>query len=266
MKVMLIGYGTMARTVTAYYDARGGESPVAGLLVLPEEAIQVRAEVPQSLPVITEMAGVADIDPDLVVECAGHQAVRQYGEAVLSQGRDLAVVSIGCLADAQLFDQLTAAAKNNGRRLLLPTGAVAGLDGLQAARAAGLDKVLYTGRKPPAAWKGTAAQDLLDLDSIVEPQTFFTGSAREAALAYPQNANVAATVAIAGIGFEETKARLIADPTVDGNIHHIEAHGATGRFEITLEGRPSPLNPKTSMLAGYSVIRLIEDQMATVVI
>ena len=266
MKVMLIGYGAMARAVAAHFDSRGGENPLAGFLVLPEEADQVRADLPQPLPVITELAEIAGIDPDLVVECAGHQAVRQYGEAVLNQGRDLAVVSIGCLADARLFEQLKTAAKNNGRRLLLPTGAVAGLDGLQAARAAGLDKVVYTGRKPPAAWRGTAAEEILDLDALTEAQTFFTGNAREAALAYPQNANVAATVAIAGLGFEKTEARLIADPTVGGNIHHIEAVGAAGRFEITLEGRPSALNPKTSMLAGYSVIRLIEDQSATVVI
>ena len=153
-----------------------------------------------------------------------------------------------------------------GQRLLLPAGAIGGVDWLAAARLAGLRQVTYRSRKPPQAWAGSAAEQQLDLGALKQAVTFFRGSAREAALQYPRNANVAATVALAGLGFENTKVEMIADPLAGGNVHEIEAEGAGGLMNTRLVGLPDPHNPRTSLMTAYSVVRCILNETATVVI
>lgn len=192
----------------------------------------------------------------LVVEAAGHQALADYGEAALAQGSDLLVASVGALADPELLGRLT---DHPGKgQLLLPAGALTGIDGLAAARAGGLTKVTYTARKPPA----TLADDLdADRETVL-----FEGNAREAALAFPRSTNVAATVALAGLGFEETVVRVIADPAVDMNIHVVEAEGAFGEFSLRISGRPLPGNPKTSSLTAMSLLRAVNNRTSAIVI
>ncbi len=201
---------------------------------------------------------------DLVAECAGHAAVRAYGPRMLAGATDFMVVSVGSLADDDLRGELEQAAVRSGARLLIPPGAIGGIDVLAAARLAGLDSVVYVGRKPPRAWRGTKAEQLLDLDTVQEAVVFYEGSARDAARDYPQNANVAATVALAGIGFDETRVQLIADPSVTRNVHEIAVRSACADFTIRLEGRPSPANPKTSLTAGYSVARALLNRIVAV--
>jgi aspartate dehydrogenase len=126
--------------------------------------------------------------------------------------------------------------------------------------------VTYIGRKPPKAWAGTAAEKLVELSTLTKPAVFFEGNAREAARDYPFNANVAATLALAGIGFEQTKVRLVADPDVSRNVHEFVVRSACGDFSVKLEGRPSVANPKTSLMAGYSVARELLNRAGAVVI
>src|SRR5690606_7025689 len=111
-------------------------------------------------------------------------------------------------------------------------GAIGGLDILAAARLSGLHEVLYTSRKPPHAWRGTPAEARVDLDKISEPVVFFTGSADAAAIDYPQNANVAATIALKGAGFERTRVRLVADPAATRNVHEITIQSVCADVEI----------------------------------
>jgi aspartate dehydrogenase len=125
---------------------------------------------------------------------------------------------------------LRAAAALGGTHMRIPSGAVGGLDALAAARLGGLTSVTYVGRKPVAAWQGTKAEESVVLADISAATAVFEGTAREAALAYPQNANVAAAIALAGVGFDATRVTLIADPAARGNEHHIEAEGAFGRL------------------------------------
>ncbi|MGL4673777.1 MAG: aspartate dehydrogenase, partial [Wohlfahrtiimonas sp.] len=134
-------------------------------------------------------------------------------------------------------------------------GAVAGMDGLAAAKLAGLDQVIYQGRKPPQGWQGSYAESLIDLNNIHEPTIFFKGTAREAATLFPANSNVAATIALAGIGMDATTVELIADPAIQQNQHQIRACGTFGEMDITMQGFPLPDNPKTSMLAALSVLK-----------
>jgi aspartate dehydrogenase len=205
-------------------------------------------------------------EPRLVVECAGHGAVQAHGAAALQRGMDLLVISVGALADASLETRLRETAESTGARLLLPAGAVGGIDLLASARLAGLDHVRYTSRKPPSAWRGTAAERRVRLEALAEAAVLFEGTARAAAQQYPQNANVAAAIALAGVGFDATEVLLTADPAATGNEHLIEAEGAFGRASVHVAGKPLPGNPKTSWLAALSLARAVLNEAARVVI
>ncbi|MGQ9370453.1 aspartate dehydrogenase [Azospirillum sp. ST 5-10] len=266
-RIALIGYGAIGRAVARHLRAAGRADSLVGVLVSPARAAALRAEGGAG-----EMDAVDRLDdllarrPDVVAEVAGQGAVAEHGPAVLAAGCDLLVISVGALADPALHGRLTEAARAAGRRVLLPAGAVGGIDAIAAMRVSGLARVTYRSRKPPAAWKGSPAEAAADLDRLEEPLTFYRGSAAEAALRYPKNANVAATVALAGLGFADTAVELVADPAAPGNVHEIEAEGASGRIAIRLEGRPDPDNPKTSMLTALSVARSLLNLDAVIAI
>lgn len=191
--------------------------------------------------------------PDVAIECAGHEIVATVAPRLLREGVDVVIVSVGALSDPAVRASLSDSAASGGGRLYTVSGAIGGLDALQAARSAGLDSVSYTGRKPPSAWSDTPAEKVCDLAHVDEPTVVFEGSAGESSRLYPKNANVTAAVALAGIGFDRTSVRLVADPTIDKNVHELEAVGAFGRFMIRLENNPLPENPRTSWLAVLSI-------------
>lgn len=216
-------------------------------------------------PACDDIAALLALRPDLVVECAGHEALRTLGPLVLRAGVDLLVASVGALADPSVEAALQAAAVHAGRRVRLIAGAVGALDALGAARHAGLTEVHYTGRKPPAAWRGTAAEAALSAATASSGAIIvFEGNAREAALRFPQNANVAAAIALAGVGFEATRVQLLADSGIGGNVHQIMARGAFGRFDIELAGLALADNPRTSRLTVGSLARALLDPGAAI--
>jgi aspartate dehydrogenase len=260
--IALIGFGGIARTVVAALTAEGLRDRLGPVLVRPHRAGEVAAA---GLVPVTEIAALTAARSGVVAECAGQGAVADYGPAILAAGIDLVAISVGALADAGLAERLDAAAARGGAQLTLPAGAIGGIDALAAMRLAGLARVTYCSRKPPAAWRGSPAEDLADLDALAEATVLYRGTARQAAARFPKNANVAATVALAGLGLDATEVALVADPAAPGNLHEIEAESAAGRFRIELQGRPSPTNPATSALTGYSLARALIDRHARIV-
>ncbi|MCI5098636.1 MAG: aspartate dehydrogenase [Rhodobacteraceae bacterium] len=255
MKIGLIGNGAIAGFVRSSLESRGHS--IDAVLIRPERLDALRACDCASREMICSPDELPD-DLDLVADCAGHEALRAYGENILDAGHDLVTVSIGALADHDLNTRLSRAACNGGAKLHLASGAIGALDALRAARTGAITRVRYTGRKPPKGWLGSPAEHKLDLHHMGQtPQVHFTGSAREAALAYPKNANVAAAVALAGPGFDLTEVELIADPTISANIHEIRAEGDFGVFDFHIEGQSLPGNPRSSALAAMSAVSTI---------
>lgn len=264
VRVSLVGFGAMGRALTGFLRKQAGVRIVA---VAKREPLRTQylALLPTGTFIVHSPEALAAIDTDLVIECAGHEALHEYATQLLRMKRDLLVASIGALANRKLETSLRTEAQCSGARIHIPSGALGGLDALAAARVAGLDTVTYVGRKPPRAWKGTSAEDLVDLDDpAVGCKPFFEGTARDAALQFPQSANVAAAVSLAGIGFEATRAVLIADPAATANEHSVEAAGVFGQFRISVRGNTLPDNPKTSLLAPASLARSVLDLRETV--
>ncbi len=262
--VGLIGCGGIAQDVAAALRGTNGVRIVAAL-ARSGSAEKARAAL-RDIDIVEALDDLISRRPAIVAEVAGQAAVTEHGEAVLRSGIDCLVISVGALADAALFARLKSAAQEGKSRVLLPAGAIGGIDAIAAMRVAGLTSVRYRSRKPPAAWRGSPAEKVTDLGRLTRRTVLYKGTAGEAALLYPQNANVAAAVALAGLGFDATEVELVADPDAPGNVHEIEAEGAAGRFAIQLQGKPSRSNPKTSALAAMSVARALMNEKATIVI
>ncbi len=265
MDIGIIGFGAIGRTLFTLLAEHEPSVRVAVVIEQTAAHHQVRALVPESTAVV-ERADLHLKGLDLVIECAGHAALRASGPAVLLAGVDLLVASVGALADRSLEAALRRAAADSGAKIRIPSGALGGLDVLGAARLAGLDSVTYSSSKAPRAWKGTPAESMVDLDGLEEPSVFYRGTAREAASQFPQNANVAAAVALAGLGFDETRVQLSADPNAAGNRHRIQAIGPFGEIDVSILGKTLPENPKTSILAPYSLLRGVASLTGTLVI
>ena len=253
--VLLIGYGAIGQYVCNALQ-ENNHSRVAAVLCRPGREDLVKQAFGESMPCVTDLTTIPPVD--CAIECAGHQAFAQHLPGLLQRGVDVIAVSSGALADREIEALVSQAARQGHARLTLASGAIGAMDALSSARVGGLDRVVYRGRKPVSGWRGSPAEQLLSLDDVTCATTFFRGTAREAALQYPKNANVAATIALAGLGFDNTTVELVVDPDIAVNRHELEAHGAFGRLQFSIEGEPLSGNPRSSALTAMSLVKAIE--------
>ncbi|MFT4097266.1 MAG: aspartate dehydrogenase [Rhodoblastus sp.] len=258
LRIALIGWGAIARRFAELIKARNGDR--IAIVALCMRRLATPDDAPASARIVTAPEALAALGADLVIEAAGRDAVAQWGEAALTGARAFAVASTSAFCDDALLDRLLAIAETNGSQIVIPAGALAGVDGLAAASVLGLDAVTHSIVKPPAAWRGTEAEKLCDLERLADATVFFEGAAREAARRFPQNANVAVISALAGPGLDRTQVRLVADPRATRNGHSLHARGDFGVMDMTIENRPLATNPKSSEMTALNLVRMVENR------
>jgi aspartate dehydrogenase len=194
---------------------------------------------------------------DLVVEAAGAAVVPVLAEALFAAGKSLLVLSVGALLD---HPGIIAASRRSGARLYVPSGAIAGLDGIKSASSGRIDQVTMTTRKPPRGLEGAPylVERGITLMDLRQEREVFSGTAREACRGFPSNVNVSAAVSLAGIGPDRTLIRILAVPGLERNCHDIEVTGEFGRLCVHIENVPSE-NPRTGKLTAFSIIRSLRD-------
>ncbi|MCG6205235.1 aspartate dehydrogenase [Rhodopseudomonas sp. HC1] len=264
LRLVFIGWGAINSRVGDLLRERGEPVEIAAIATI--DSPEARSQMPEGVEFLASEDQLRGLKPDLVVEAAGRAAILQWGPAALAAAPAVILASTSALADDGVLAKLADLADRHGSRIEIPSGAIGGLDALASAAVLGLDDVVHQIVKPPRAWKATPAERLLDLERMSERAVFFSGTARQAAADYPQNANATVVTALAGIGMDRTRVEMIADPAATMNGHRIAAKGAFGRMEITLENRPLVTNPKSSELTALSLVRLIEHRINLLVI
>lgn len=260
MKIALIGFGGIGRVV-AERLAHDREANIVVVAARERQRENVRA-ILGPVPVVETPAALLAQQPDLVVECASHEAFRQYAEPVLRSGTDLLAVSVGVMAEAAYRAHILEVATETGASLQIPAGAIGAIDAIAAARHAGLKNVAYVTRKNAKTWAGTPAETMIDLQAVKKPTLFFDDTAERAALIFTEKANVTATLALAGIGFEETRVRFWVDPRVDKSVHRIEADGACGTLSLDMGNNVVSPDNKASLQTAMSIVQAVRNRTA----
>ncbi len=216
-----------------------------------DKAARNMADFAKPVPVLglAELGGRADI----VVECAPAAVFAEVAEPAVEAGRTLVTVSCAALLDRM---DLIERARATGAHIVIPTGALLGLDAVRAAAEGTIHSVHMVTRKPPASLAGAPylTERNIDLAGLTEPRKVFDGTAREGARGFPANVNVAAALSLAGIGPDETRLEIWADPAQTRNSHRIVVEAEAARFEMSIESVPSEENPRTGKLTPLSVI------------
>jgi aspartate dehydrogenase len=253
VRVGLLGGGVIARL---FLDHRTDDVEIVAVVGRSETSRGKALAREFGVPFVVGMQELIARRPEIVIEAASHDAVREHVETLLSSAIAVIVLSGGALCDDALRERLERASRERRIPLYVPSGGIGGLDALKAACAAGVDEVSIAVTKPPAAWKGIPYVERLeiDLDRLAGPVTLFEGSAREGVPHFPANVNIAAVLSLAGVGFDRTRLKVVADPALRFNTHFITVRGKTGTIDLRFESVPSPDNPKTALLACYSAL------------
>jgi len=256
LRIAIGGFGAIGKVVAAALDdGIEGLSLAAISARDTERAEAAMAEFVTPVPVVP--LDRLWQEADIVVECAPAKHLRDIAEPALANGRTLVTLSCGALLDN--FDLIELARRHAGR-IMVPTGALIGLDAVQAAAlGGGIRSVRMITRKPPNGLDGAPylVEHGIDVTGLNTAKKVFTGNAGEAARGFPANVNVAAALALAGIGPEWTTIEIWADPAVTRNTHRIEVEADSARFSMQIENVPSLENPRTGRLTPLSVIALL---------
>ncbi len=259
LRIGVIGCGSIGKEICGAIDKKLINARLVAVYDKSEQNYKRLLETLDTVPVMIppdELISMADI----VVECASQTAVREFGLRALERGRHLMVLSAGALMEPILREKLINAAIAHDCKIYVPSGAIAGLDGLKSASIAPLKRVTLATTKNPGGLKSApyVIENNIELDSFRGKTLLFEGNAQEAVKAFPSNVNVAASLSLAGMGAKETRVRVFVDPKATMNIHEITVEGTFGIFTCRIENMPSPGNPKTSYLAALSAIATLK--------
>jgi len=260
LKIGVAGLGAVGLDV-----ARRIETGIPGL-VLTAIAVRDTDKARRNLPQVGNSIAVEPVEAlaqtcDVVVECLPPAMFRTVASPVIERGKILMPLSVGQLLEN--WDLVTRA-KQTGARILVPTGALLGLDAVRAAAEGTIRSVTMITRKPPTGLDGAryVVERGISLKDLKEPLKVFDGSAREGARGFPENVNVAAALSLAGIGPDRTRLEIWADPALDRNTHRIEVDADTARFSMTIENVPSVENPKTGRITALSAVAALRGLVA----
>lgn len=264
VNICVIGCGTIGTTIARAVEPM----PEINIVYLTDRSKECATRLQEKMTKVRYVPDIVPIlnDIKLVVEAASQDAARYYVPLALSAGVDVLIMSVGIFQDEEFQKDAFRLAKRKSAKIYMPSGAIGGIDALGAASLEQIDEVTLTTTKPPSAFgpnpylesKGIVASELRERTEL------FYGTAREAVKHFPQNINVAATISLAGIGFEKTRIRIMCDPQVQTNEHHLKAKGKFGELDVVTRNVPSPKNPKTSYLAALSAISAIKKITGTI--
>ena len=242
VRIGLLGCGNVGKIIATHQN---GFEVVAVFDQLPQHATSL-AELTGSKP-YSNFGEFIAADFDICVEAASIAAVRAYALAVIEEGKDIVILSVGALADDAFREDIITVAQKNKRRIHIPSGAIMGLDNLKVGQISHMDSILLRTTKSPHSLGMTVATRTLA----------FKGKANECVKQFPKNINVSVALALASA--HEVDVELWADPAVDKNIHEIFVKGEFGDMYTKITNLPSPDNPATSYLAALSVLSLLKN-------
>lgn len=254
MKILILGCGAIGTVIARAADEM---AEVEEILLQDME----RPRMNLLLGKISKGRSLEDVEisssgADMLIEAASQAAARENVPEALESGMDAMVLSVGAFVDEKFQNRCYSALKELDVNLLIPSGAIAGIDALRAAGRASLDVVRLITTKPPGGLRGAKflVDEKIDVDRLKERTILYSGPASKAVQLFPANVNVAATVSLAGIGFERTQMQVVCDPDTDVNSHQLYVKGSFGEMESVTRNRPSPDNPRTSYLASLSAV------------
>ncbi len=252
----IVGCGAIGKALLKAVEAGKLAVRVAGVTSRTEKSARVFLSTLREPPPCLDRKQLIAAS-DLVIEAAGAAVVPGLAEEVFAAKKELMVISVGALLD---HPEIMGKSRESGCRLFVPSGAIAGLDGIKSACTGEVAHVTITTRKPPAGLEGAPylVEHKISLAGLREERELFSGSAREACRGFPANVNVSAAVSLAGIGPDRTRIRIVAVPGLTRNCHDIEVEGEFGRLTVHVENVPSE-NPRTGRLTALSIIRSVQD-------
>jgi len=250
--VALAGLGSIGMAVAHALDAHIPGLRLCAVSARDATKTRQRLATLRAVPRVVNLSALAD-HADVVVECVPASVYDEVARPSVEAGRILVTLSSGALLARP---DLIARAKQTGARIIVPSGGILGLDALKAAAEGQIHSVTLTTRKPPSSLAGAPylVEHDISVENLTTPKLVFHGNALQAATAFPANANVAATLSLAGIGAEQTEVEIWADPGVRRNMQHVRVHSSVADFEIELATHPLAENPRTGSLTPKSVI------------
>lgn len=257
LRIGIFGVGSIGQTIANAVDARGIDAQLVGIADKESEKAQAFASTLSSPPRVLPLNELIQRS-DLIVEAASQEALPEFVPKALSASRDVLIMSVGgLLGHEEWFRQ----AEEKRCRIYVPSGAIAGLDGIKSAGMGRIQSAMLTSRKPIAALRGTkyVVEQGVQLDDLKEETVIFEGTAEEAARAFPTTSNVAASLRLAVDRSVPVCVRVVAVPGGSKNVHEIRVQGEFGRLSVDVENVPSKANPRTSQLAAFSALATLKN-------